>query len=267
MDSLLLKKMDALPTSPITYFFVKNETEKIEVNPLIGEKIKIEHEGDKYCVRCGQKVNKLYGEGFCYKCFITAPEADVCVIHPEKCQAHLGISRDMEWSKEHCLIDHYVYLAITDHLKVGVTRKTQVPKRWIDQGAVKAIKLAKTPYRQLAGLIEVDLKQYFSDKTHWKRMLAPVNEQAAEIDLIEAKKKAASLIKPEFRKYLELDNTIYEFQYPVIEYPAKIQSLNLDKEPIIEARLIGIKGQYLIFDNGKVLNIRKHSGFSVKIYS
>ncbi len=262
MPQVLLKKMEALAQKPIHYF-LSTDNNTIHINNILGHTLKIENTGEKYCVRCGAKTKKLYGEGFCYKCFITAPEADVCVIHPEKCQAHLGISRDMEWSREHCLIDHYVYLAVTDHLKVGVTRHTQVPKRWIDQGALMAIKLAKTPYRQLAGLIEVDLKQHFSDKTHWKRMLE--TNTPPDIDLTEAKRSAAALLIPEFRKYLDLDNTIYTFSYPILSQPPRISSVNLDKIHTVEGKLIGIKGQYLIFDSGQVLNIRKHSGFLVRI--
>ena len=259
----VLRKMKSQAQIPVKYI-LEAEDSSIVVNDLLDKQITFEHTGDKYCVRCGAKVNKLYGEGFCYKCFITAPEAEICNIHPEKCKAHLGISRDMEWSKQNCLIDHYVYLAITDHLKVGVTRHTQVPNRWIDQGALKAIKLAKTPYRQLAGLIEVDLKQYFSDKTNWKKML--LIKDLPDIDLVEQKRRAASLLKPEFRQYLELDNTVYSFEYPVLYLPEKISAVNLDKLPKFTAKLIGIKGQYLIFDTGQVINIRKFSGYSVKIY-
>ncbi len=264
MPEFLLKKLDSELNNPIHYF-LQTDSDVIDFNQLLGHTVEIKNTGEKYCVRCGTKTKKLYGEGFCYKCFITAPEADACVIHPEKCQAHLGISRDMEWSKQHCLIDHYVYLAVTDHLKVGVTRKTQIPKRWIDQGAMMAIKLAKTPYRQLAGLIEVDLKQHFSDKTFWKKMLETTIPP--DIDLIEAKRSAAALLKPEFKKYLDLDNTIFTFNYPILSLPAKVTSVNLDKTPVIKAKLTGIKGQYLIFDNGQVINIRRHSGFLVIISS
>ena len=262
----ILRKMDAQATEPVTYFLDLEQTH-LKVNDLLNHNITLEHTGDKFCIKCGAKVNKLYGEGFCYKCFMTAPEADVCIIHPEKCQAHLGISRDMEWSKQHCLIDHYVYLSVTDHLKVGVTRNTQIPKRWIDQGALKAIKLAKTPYRQLAGLIEVDLKQHLSDKTFWKKMLSTTIPP--QVNLVEEKRKAASLLKPEFRQYLELDNTIYEFNYPIVSIPPTntIKSVNLDKTPKISGKLVGIKGQYLIFDNGLVINIRKFTGYFVKIYT
>ena len=140
------------------------------------------------CISCGPRTNKSFGQGFCYRCFITVPETSECVLRPELCQAHLGISRDMEWSKNHCLTEHYVYLAISSELKVGITRASQIPTRWIDQGASKAIKLASTPNRYLAGKIEVELKKFMSDKTNWQRMLQ--NKTVENVNLIEEKQKA-----------------------------------------------------------------------------
>ncbi len=257
----ILKKMSSSHTVPVTYF-LELEQGTLCLNDLLNRKITITFTGEKYCIKCKTKVKKLYGEGFCYKCFITAPEADPCIIHPEKCRAHEGISRDMEWSKKNCLIDHYVYLALTDHIKVGVTRINQIPTRWIDQGAIKVIKLAKTPYRQLAGLIEVDLKKHFSDKTYWKRMLSPSTPNQ---NLLEAKQKAAMLLNPKFAQYIETDNSILSFNYPVLHWPEKIYSVNLDKTNSLSDILVGIKGQYLIFQSGAVLNVRKHTGYYINL--
>ena len=263
MPQGILRKMSVENNRPVDYY-LNFDGETVHLNEFLGSNLTIEHTGEKYCVKCGAKSKKLYGEGFCYKCFISAPEADVCIIHPEKCQAHLGISRDMEWSRQNCLTEHYVYLAVTDHLKVGVTRKAHIPSRWIDQGALKAVKFAKTPYRQLAGLIEVDLKNYFSDKTNWRKMLLTLSPP--DIDLTEEKRKAASYLQPEYRQYLDTDNTVYSFEYPLVtRLPDKITSVNLDKTPVLTGKLIGIKGQYLIFEGGHVINIRKFSGYFVKI--
>ncbi len=255
----ILHKMQVKYADPVEYFLPLEQGE-IFVNELLGKKIILQHTGEKFCVKCGAKTNKTFGEGFCYHCFVSAPEADVCIVHPEKCRAHEGISRDLEWSKSHCLTEHYVYLAVTSGLKVGVTRKSQIPTRWIDQGAVKAIKLAKTPYRQLAGEIEVFLKQFYADKTGWQKMLKNEIEQA---DLVEAKRNAASLLRNDLKQYLCLDNEVLEIKYPVLKYPQKVKSLNFDKTPQIEGVLTGIKGQYLIFDTGEVLNIRRFSGYFV----
>jgi len=256
---LNLSKLKTKNTEPVQYYLPETD---ILLNDYLGKKITIKFLNELNCAKCGRKTNKLYGEGFCYHCFLTAPEADSCVVKPELCQAHIGISRDMEWSKTHCLVDHYVYLAITDKVKVGVTRYSQIPTRWIDQGAIKAIKIAKTPYRQLAGEIEVNLKKVFSDKTNWQKMLTNSYEEA---DLYEERKKVVMNLAPYLKKYLIYDNTIYEFSYPITSPPSNIQSTSLEKTPQIKGILTGIKGQYLIFDNSIAFNIRRHTGYKVSI--
>ena len=177
--------------------------------------------------------------------------------------SHEGISRDMEWAKKHSLVDHYVYLAFSSNVKVGVTRCTQVPTRWIDQGAAKAIILAKTPYRNLAGQIEVAMKQYFADKTNWRKMLS--NISCNNSILINAKEEALENFPPEFEEFYFDDDSITSINYPVEKYPEKIKSINLDKLPEFEKKLVGIKGQYLIFDDNSVMNIRKHNGYFVEL--
>jgi hypothetical protein len=187
----------------------------------------------------------------------------VGVLRPELNRAHEGISRDMEWSKLNDLIEHYVYLSFTSDLKVGVTRITQIPTRWIDQGAEFAIKLAKTPYRQLAGLIEVALKNFVNDKTNWRKMLSG-NAEAVP-DLVYQKKHFSNLFPPELRTYLLPDNEVFQISYPVIKYPEKIKSINFDKTPDYKGVLSGIKGQYLLFEDGSVFNIRKFNGYQMNI--
>jgi len=254
--------MSAELSSPVNYTLVLG-TEKILMNPILGKHIKISYLNEINCIRCGRKTSKSFHQGYCYPCFMTAPETDDCILNPELCRAHEGISRDMEWSKNNCLQDHYVYLAISSGLKVGVTRKSQIPTRWIDQGASRAIKIAQTPNRFLAGIIEVDLKKYFADKTNWRNML--VNKIDTETQLIEQKSKARALIKKDLLKYFIDDDTITELNYPVIEYPQKVNSVSFDNNPVIEAILIGIKGQYLIFNDGTVFNVRKHNGYKVEL--
>jgi len=169
----------------------------------------------------------------------------------------------MEWSQTHCLIDHYVYLAVSSGLKVGVTRHTQIPTRWIDQGAHKAVKLAKTPNRHLAGLIEVDLKQHLTDKTNWQQMLK--GQVKREVDLVEEKARAAELLKHELQQYLIDDDAVTTIHYPLEPHPAKVKSLSFDKEDEYTGKLSGIKGQYLVFEDGKVFNVRKHNGYLAKL--
>lgn len=257
----LLKMLTEL-NNPVDYF-LKLGDQKINMNDLINNNISITYLNEIHCIRCGRKTNKSFHQGYCYPCFRTAPETGDCILKPEMCRAHEGISRDMEWSKEHCLQDHIVYLAISSGLKVGVTRITQVPTRWIDQGASYAIKIARAPNRNTAGLIEVNLKKHFADKTNWRNMLT--NKIDTESKLSEQKAKAKELVKKEFVKYFIDDNEITEINYPVTEYPEKVNSFTFDKGKIISGKLLGIKGQYLIFDGGRVLNIRKHNGYEVEL--
>ncbi len=235
----------------------------VDMNSLIGKHLKLEYKGVINCVSCGQKTKKSFAQGYCYKCFISVPETSKCILHPELCEAHLGKARDMQWAEKHCLSDHYVYLAISSGLKVGVTRSTQIPTRWIDQGAWKAIKLAITPNRYLAGKIEVELKNYFNDKTNWQRMLK--NDIDTSINLEDAKQQAWEYLDEELQEYVIDDDEITEIKYPVDTYPTKVKSINFDKQAQIDKILTGIKGQYLIFDNSFVLNIRRHSGYFISL--
>ncbi|MBN2893801.1 MAG: DUF2797 domain-containing protein [Bacteroidales bacterium] len=246
--------------NPVKYF-IETEKKSILINDFIGKTLKIEFTGEINCIKCGAKTNKSFSQGFCYNCFTTAPETEECVLQPEKCQAHLGIARDMEFAKEGCLKSHYVYLSKTSNIKVGVTRESQVPTRWIDQGAHQAIKLAKTPYRQLAGEIEVELKQHFADKTQWQKMLKNITEGE---ELLEAKLRAIELLPEHLKKYIIKDDNIWTIVFPHQKNPSKIVSLKLDNNPKIEGILTGIKGQYLILDNEKVFNVRSHSGYNVQ---
>ena len=255
-----LLKMRAELSSPVNYFLsLKNE--ELFVNNLIDQKISLKWSGEINCVKCGNKTNKSFAQGYCYPCFVSAPETAPCILQPELCEAHLGIARDIEWSEKNCLTDHYVYLAVSSGVKVGVTRASQVPTRWIDQGAVKAIKFAKTPNRHLAGLIEKDLKKYMSDKTSWQKMLK--NDIDFNADLISEKGKASELLRSDLNQYITDDKEIYEITYPVKSYPVKIKSINLEKTPDFSGILTGIKGQYLIFEGGFVINIRKYGGYKV----
>ncbi len=247
----------------VAHYYLNLGSEQIHMNDLIGKKISLSYLGQINCIKCGRETKTSFAQGYCYPCFISAPETEECVLRPELCMAHKGEARDMEFAKNHCLIDHFVYLAISSGLKVGVTRHTQIPTRWIDQGASKAIKIAKTPNRHIAGTLEVALKLHLNDKTNWRNML--MNKVAGDIDLSEEKIRAISHLHPDFRVLEEKDNEITEIKYPVMEYPAKVKSLNFEKTPIIHERLTGIKGQYLIFENGHVFNIRKHNGYLVEM--
>lgn len=237
--------------------------ESIYMNDLIGSRIEINFEGRINCIACDALTKKSFGGGFCYKCFTTAPEASPCIIHPELCEAHLGKGRDVEWEETHHNRPHYVYLAVSSAIKVGITREDQIPTRWIDQGANYAIKLAKVPYRQLAGEIEVALKDVYTDKTNWRKMLK--NEFLEDVDLIEEKWSLEEVLPNDLLDYFVEDDEVTFLNYPVIHYPEKAKSLNLDKEPNLIDQIDGIKGQYILFKNIGALNIRKHSGYYIQL--
>ncbi|MBT3385032.1 MAG: DUF2797 domain-containing protein [Prolixibacteraceae bacterium] len=257
-----IQKMRTEIANPVGYFLPIGENE-IEMNSLIGNKIQMNFSGQINCISCGKRTKTSFHQGFCYNCLQTAPEASESIIRPELSKSHLGIARDIEWAKKHDLVDHIVYLAVSSEVKVGVTRNNQIPTRWIDQGASFAIKLATTPNRHIAGVIEVFLKKYFTDKTNWRAMLK--NEISRNTNLLEEKEKVIQLLPSELQKYLDPDNQITKIDYPVLQFPQKIKSIGFDKLPIIEGILKGIKGQYLIFNNEMVLNIRKHNGYFLNI--
>jgi hypothetical protein len=237
--------------------------DSVGMNELINQSVSLIHTGRIFCVSCGKQTKKSFGQGFCYPCFINSPDNSECIIKPELCRAHLGEGRDVEWEKSHHLQPHYVYFALSNEVKVGVTRNTQVPTRWIDQGASAAIIIAEVPYRQLAGVIEVELKKHMSDKTNWQRMLK--NEIPQGISLIEKRQNAFDLLPDDLKKYTVASSDIIQINYPVVEYPQKVSSQNFDKTPQITGVLKGIKGQYLLFEGGKVINIRNASGYEIKL--
>ena len=251
-------KMRTELADTIQYYLPIGDKE-IDMNQLIGQHIQMKFEGQINCISCGKRTKTSFSQGFCYSCLQYAPEASETVMRPELSKAHFGIARDVKWAEEHDLIDHYVYLAVSSELKVGVTRSHQIPTRWIDQGASRAVKLAKTPNRHIAGVIEVLLKKHFTDKTNWRAMLQ--NQVNETINLKEEKLRTLHLMPAELQQYFSDEDEVVQLNYPVIEYPQKVSSVSFDKKPIIEEKLMGIKGQYLIFQNNKVLNIRKHNGY------
>ncbi len=256
-----LLKMKTELKAPIHYHLpIGNEL--IDVNSLINKRIRLTYENDIFCINCGAKTYKSFNQGMCYPCFQSSPLASECIIHPERCQAHLGIGRDMEWETKYHLTPQIVYLALTANAKVGITRKPQIPTRWIDQGAVQTVVLAEAPNRYLAGVIEVSLKAFIADKTHWQKMLK--NQINPDVNLLELKKEMTQNLSPELRKYV-VDSELQDLSYPVLEYPEKVKSLSFDKLPVVEGILTGIKGQYLMFDYLNVLNVRKHQGYVVSL--
>lgn len=253
-----VRKMRTEITNETVSYFLPIGQSEVHMNDYIGKSISFIFQNKINCIKCGCVTNKSFAQGFCYPCFTTAPETEECVLRPELCKAHEGISRDMEHAEKHCLRDQYVYLAVSSGLKVGVTR--HIPSRWVDQGASYALVIAVVPNRYTAGVIEVALKTYFSDKTNWQKMLK--NEVLQGIDLVAERERAKLYLPGKLQQYFLKDNDITHIHYPVEKYPVKVDAVNFDKSASFSGILSGIKGQYLIFSNGMVLNVRKYTGYN-----
>ena len=257
----VLHKMQTQLLDPVQYYLVFQQT-FIHMNQLINKEIEIQHTGYQ-CLNCG-KAKKIFRQGFCFDCFISSPAVGDWIMRPELSTAHLDIEdRDLVYEKKVQLQPHVVYLAVASDVKIGVTRKTQVPTRWIDQGASFAVPVVEVPNRYLAGITEVALKNYYTDKTNWRKML---QNDVLSIDLNQAVVNASALLPTELMGYYEqTTHGIIQLNYPVEKFPTKINSLNLDKTPNYKGRLVGIKGQYLIFEDGTVFNIRTYEGYKVNL--
>ena len=256
----VLQKMQTEYSDTIQYYLMF-DNDVLNMNQLMGKSISVSFE--KYqCMNCA-KDKEIYRQGFCKSCFFDAPQAGEWIMHPEKSTAHLGIAdRDLAYEQRVQLTPHIVYLALSSNVKVGVTRKTQVPTRWIDQGAVKALPIVEAPNRYLAGIAEVALKNHVADKTNWRAML---KNETPEADLIQVKNDLKQFLPEEVREYVLEDAEVLDLNFPVVQYPTKIKSLNLTKTPDFSGVLKGIKGQYLIFDDNTVFNIRNNEGIVVNL--
>ena len=256
----VIRKMQSEFKSPIKYY-LEFEDDFICLNDLLDKEVSIKFL-HYFCLSC-EKEKEIFRQGYCKNCFFEQAQAGDWIIKPELSTAHLNIAdRDLDYEKRVQLQPHIVYLANTGQLKVGVTRKTQVPYRWIDQGAVEAIILAEVPYRQLAGAIEVALKEYRSDKTNWRKML---KNEYDPTDLLDHKDELIAYLDEDLQQFISDNDEITKIKYPVMSYPIKVTSMKLDKIPLIEKKLKGIKGQYLIFSDDTVFNMRSHSGYKVTL--
>ena len=268
-----VRKMRVQLDQPVSYVWQAG-SEEASVNSWLGKRLSIEFEGLINCVHCDRVTKKSFNQGYCYPCFQRLAQCDSCIVKPEKCHFSAGTCREPEWGESHCNIDHVVYLANTSGVKVGITRGTQVPTRWIDQGATQARPIARVSTRYQSGLLEVLLAQHVADKTAWQTML---KGNGADVDLEVHQQELAKLCADGIAglqdshgvqaiQWLDASNTV-AIDYPVLEWPVKVSSHNLDKTPRIEGTLLGIKGQYLMLDTG-VINIRKYGGYNllVKVY-
>lgn len=254
-----LRKMQHESADPIQYFLSLDD-KPVGINAALDRTLTLQFTGRITCVECGRTIKKTYDEGYCFPCARDLPENAMCAVRPERCEHETGNDRDREFFETYCKVDHFVYLSLTSSVKVGVTRHWNIPSRWIDQGAVQGVVIARTPERKLAGQIEVALAQNMSDKTNWRRML---KGEIDEADLEEVRGRVYDWFPQDLRSYFLDSEPVQRLNYPVLAVPPKIVSHNLDKENLLSGRLTGIKGQYLIFDD-RVINLRKYAGYHVE---
>lgn len=255
-----LRKMQTELLDTVQYYLIFKD-QFIHMNQLIGKTISLTHIANE-CMHCNLD-KKIWRQGFCYDCFTAIPQAGDWIMRPELSLAHMDIEdRDLEYEKKVQLQPHIVYLANSSNIKVGVTRKSQIPTRWIDQGAHEAIPILETPNRYLAGIAEVALKDHVSDKTNWRKMLT---NQVIDVDLFRFRESLIQHLPDETKAYILPQEEETSIQFPVQAYPEKVKSVNLSKQPSHSGQLVGIKGQYLIFNDGHVMNIRSHEGYVVTI--
>ena len=265
----LLNKMHARLESTVQYELPLSD-QRIALNPLLGKAIKLTFTGNIRCVHCSRTIKKSFNQGYCYPCFISLAQCDMCIMKPETCHYEAGTCREPSWGEAFCFKPHIVYLANSSGIKVGITRQTQIPTRWIDQGAVQALPIFKVQSRYMAGLIEIAIAKHVSDKTSWQQML---KNHVDPLDLADKRDELVSKCDVELTEIIKrfglqaieflVDESSVDICFPVDTYPVKIKSFNLDKNPEVSGILQGVKGQYLLLDAG-VINIRKFSGYEVE---
>jgi len=265
-----IKKMHTRLEQAVQYQLPMDD-QLVDMNALLEHQLRFTYSGHIHCVACGRKTNKSFSQGHCYPCFQSLASCDLCIMSPERCHYAEGTCREPQWGEEFCFQDHYVYLANSSGVKVGITRGTQIPTRWMDQGATQALPIFKVKDRFTSGKIEVIIKQHVTDKTSWQRMLKG-NPDA--VDLMQKRDELIALCQDELKALqheigedaMQLLDTAeaVDINFPVNEYPLKVKSFNFDKTPQVEGKLMGIKGQYLILDTG-VLNMRKFAGYELEL--
>lgn len=245
--------------------------EQLAMNALLGQALQLEFLGEINCIHCQRKTKKSFAQGYCWPCFGKLAQCDSCIMSPEKCHFDAGTCREPEWGEANCMVDHFVYLANSSSVKVGITRGTQLPTRWLDQGASQALPIFRVKTRQQSGFVEDALRAHVSDRTSWQAMLKgepeAVDLPALRDQLVELCSNELDALHERFGLQaiqLLTDAEVTDISYPVLEYPKKVKSFNLDKAPLAEGTLQGIKGQYLIFDTG-VINIRKYTGYQLAV--
>ena len=265
-----LSKMAVRLGETAQYAFRLDEQE-VPVNPLLGKRVRLEFLGAIHCTHCGRKTKKSFSQGYCYPCFTKLAQCDSCIVSPEKCHFDAGTCREPEWGERFCMTDHVVYLANSSGVKVGITRASQIPTRWLDQGASQALPIFRVATRQQSGLVEDLLRTQVADKTNWRALLkgdaVPLDLPAIRDQLLESCAEGIAALQQRFGLQAIQpvgDAEVLEIRYPVEAYPTKVASHDLEKTPVVEGILRGSKGQYLMLDTG-VINLRKYTAYQVAV--
>ena len=266
-----LSKMSTRLAQPVQYSLRLGDQD-LDLNALLGQGVRLEYLGAIHCSHCGRKTKKSFSQGYCYPCFSKLAQCDTCIMSPERCHYAAGTCREPAWGEQFCMTEHVVYLANSSGAKVGITRATQVPTRWIDQGATQALPIMRVATRQQSGLVEDVLRSQVTDRTNWRAMLkgeaAPLDLAQLAGEIFEACHDGITTLQERFglQAIQPLsDLAVVDIAYPVLAYPAKVASFDLEKTPVVEGTLQGIKGQYLIFDTG-VVNIRKFTAYQRAVH-
>ncbi|EST16395.1 MULTISPECIES: DUF2797 domain-containing protein [Pseudomonas] len=266
-----LSKMAVSLAAPVVQYSFRLGDTLVPVNPLIGKPLRLHYLGAIHCSHCGKRTKSSYSQGYCYPCMTKLAQCDMCIMAPERCHYDAGTCRDPSWGEQFCMTDHVVYLANSSGIKVGITRATQLPTRWLDQGASQALPILRVATRQQSGLVEDLLRSQVPDRTNWRALLKGDAEQldlpALRDQVLEACAEGLGQLQARFGLQAIqplTDAEVVHMTYPVQAYPTKVVSFNLDKNPIVEGTLLGIKGQYLIFDTG-VINIRKYTAYQLAV--
>jgi hypothetical protein len=250
-------------------YFLRAGDEELHLNPFIGNYLKLEFLGSINCANCGRVTRKSFSQGYCFPCMRRLARCDMCIVKPETCHFHQGTCREPEWGEKNCFVPHFVYLSNTSGLKVGITRHSQIPTRWIDQGATQATIMFRVQSRRQSGYVETAFKELVADKTNWRTML---KENQPEADLLAHAQELKAKFHADMSHCLDIfpagdteaqDGSVTRIRYPVLEFPQTIKSHNFDNQALVEGTLMGIKGQYLMFDTG-VINIRKFTSYDVR---
>ncbi|MGI9326520.1 MAG: DUF2797 domain-containing protein [Pseudomonadales bacterium] len=234
----------------------------INLRSRIGQRMRFTYAGKIHCCHCGRISKRSFSQGYCYPCFKKLARCDLCIMSPTRCHFDAGTCREPEWAQGFCFAPHSVYLANSSGLKVGITGSGREPTRWVDQGAAQALVLLHCATRQLAGTLEAALAEHISDRTHWRKLLSG---DAPALDLPDLADQALKRLGALPEGAQAVIPRPIEINYPISRY-GPVKTINLEKSPLFESTLLGVKGQYLLFEDG-VLNVRRHTAFAVSYAS